>query len=182
MIPVTQPQANVEFGLADSVNLYEGGNQKSLDFDGKQIPLPVVNAHTFRCDVVDDIAVILGTPFRASALLRPAIHRHRRHVNALQRPGPEVAVGAAKLPTWDQWALNRHTDERRLLQAGLVHCGGCDGRFGAEWSPSGRFVYYAEYAQAGRTFLSDLETGTTRVISEGSTLVSAKPSWTETTC
>jgi hypothetical protein len=63
------------------------------------------------------------------------------------------------------------------LQEGLVHCGGCDGRFGPGWSESGRFVYFSELIQDGRTFLHGFATAETRLLFEGSTEISAKPEW-----
>jgi hypothetical protein len=78
---------------------------------------------------------------------------------------------------WDQWAVNLESGEKRLLQAGLKHCGGCDGRFGPAWSASGRFVYFAEYAGERRTFLSDLASGATTVVSRGRNEVPDQPAW-----
>jgi hypothetical protein len=70
------------------------------------------------------------------------------------------------------WAANLATGERRMLQDGLGHCGGCDGRYGAYWSPSGRYVFFAELA-GGRVFLSDMEAATTRFL----TPTYAQPDW-----
>src|SRR5690606_13737172 len=91
--------------------------------------------------------------------------------------GTQAVGGGTALPVWDQWAVNLDTDERRLLQAGLVHCGGCDGRFGPRWSPSGRFLVFPELVGNGRTFLHDFETAETRLLFEGSTEISWAPEW-----
>jgi hypothetical protein len=91
-------------------------------------------------------------------------------------PRPPSGAGVP----WDQWAVNLQTDERVLLQADLQHCGGCDGRFGPRWSPSGRYLYFSELAGNGRTFLSDLELGTTREIARGHTENSFEPAWSPT--
>ena len=65
-------------------------------------------------------------------------------------------------PGYDQWALNIRTGERRLLQAAMQHCGGCDfGGSGGGWSPSGRYLVFGENGPQLRLFLSDFETGTT---------------------
>lgn len=85
--------------------------------------------------------------------------------------------GGGLVPVLEQWALNLQTEEVRLLQDGLRHCGGCDGRFGPEWSPSGRYLYFAEFLGNGRTFLCDLENGTTEVIFEGDTQINSRPDW-----
>jgi hypothetical protein len=81
------------------------------------------------------------------------------------------------VPVWDQWAVELATDKRQLLQAGLRHCGGCDGRFGPAWSPSGRLLYFSEWLGNGSTFISDLSTGTTRELLSGSTDILVEPDW-----
>lgn len=90
----------------------------------------------------------------------------------------EVAVGASgyRVPQHDMWAVNLDTGATTRLQAGLVHCGGCDARYGPRWSPSSRYVAYAEFGGSGRRFLSDLSTGTTRQIAAGNE-VSDAPEW-----
>lgn len=62
------------------------------------------------------------------------------------------------------------------MQEGLVHCGGCDGGFGPAWSPSGRYITYAETGGAGRVFLTDASSRTTRVLTHGNGL-SVRPEW-----
>jgi hypothetical protein len=81
------------------------------------------------------------------------------------------------VPVWDQWVVELTTDKRQLLQAGLRHCGGCDGRFGPAWSPSGRLLYFSEWLGNGSTFISDLSTGTTRELFSGSTDILVEPDW-----
>ena len=78
---------------------------------------------------------------------------------------------------WDQWVLDLDSGERRLLQAGLRHCGGCDGRFGPTFSPDGDRVYFSELIQDGRIYASDLETGVTELIAEGGTEIGRRPIW-----
>jgi len=83
--------------------------------------------------------------------------------------------------TWDEWVFDierAHLDgegAHRLLAEGLVSCGGCDGKFGPQWSPDGRYVTFAETVQGGRVFLADLERGTSEVIGMG-TGVESRPS------
>jgi hypothetical protein len=88
-------------------------------------------------------------------------------------PRPPSGAGVP----WDQWAVNLQTGDRRLLQADLQHCGGCDGRFGPKWSPGGRYLYFSELDGNGSTFLSDLQLGTTREIFRGHTDSSYEPAW-----
>jgi hypothetical protein len=90
----------------------------------------------------------------------------------------EVTVGTSgyRVPQHDMWAVDLDTGTTTRLQAGLVHCGGCDARYGPRWSASSRYVAYAEFGGAGRRFLSDLTTGTTRQIASGNEVGDA-PEW-----
>ncbi|MGH2450735.1 MAG: hypothetical protein ACRDGE_05605 [Candidatus Limnocylindria bacterium] len=89
----------------------------------------------------------------------------------------EVPLGEDSLAGWDQWAVDLETKERRLLQEGLRHCGGCDSRFGPTWSASGRYLYFSDLVSDGRIFLSDLQEGTTREIVSGSADSRYEPEW-----
>ena len=79
---------------------------------------------------------------------------------------------------WDQWVVDLRSGETAVLQEGLRHCGGCDGRFGPAWSPSSHYVFFPEWIQHGATFLSDVESLTTRELFSGSTEINATPKWT----
>lgn len=79
-------------------------------------------------------------------------------------------------PLSQQWVLHIRSGTTRLLEERLMGCGGCDGRFGPQWSPDGRYVLFAETVQDGRVFLADLETGTSEVVASG-TDVQFRPSW-----
>jgi hypothetical protein len=71
---------------------------------------------------------------------------------------------AGRLP-WavDQYVIDLGTGQRRLLHAGLVHCGGCDSVPGPKWSPSGRYLYFSDVVGGGdRFFVSDVVSGRTR--------------------
>jgi hypothetical protein len=172
------PQARVEFGLGDAVEVSESSSMKRYDFSGREVGQPVVNMHVFTCEVANGAATIQGKLYPDVPSCGVVSTDVGANWMLYQVPGPSVpAPRGGTLPTWDQWALNRQTDERRLLQAGLVHCGGCDGRFGPAWSPNARFVYFSEFVSGGRVFLSDLEAGTTRLLFQGSVEVSAQPSW-----
>lgn len=177
-IPVTDPYAYIDLQGTPWVVVVEKGTRRYYDLQGEEIPPPVINAHVFECSVVDGSAVILGRTY----LGVPTCGIVSMDISAtwmlFQVPGADVPIGGGRTAsTWDQWVLNRHTDEHRLLQTGLRHCGGCDGRFGPGWSPDGRFVYFAETYDKGRIFLSDMETNKTRLISEGETITSAQPQW-----
>ncbi|PKN82384.1 MAG: hypothetical protein CVU47_03265 [Chloroflexi bacterium HGW-Chloroflexi-9] len=80
------------------------------------------------------------------------------------------------VPIWDQWVVDIDTGERRLLQAGLFHCGGCDGRYAEQWSLGGRYLLFSEYLDGGRIFLGDAEAGTARVVGQGVDIV-FRPVW-----
>lgn len=88
----------------------------------------------------------------------------------------EVGTSGYRVPQHDKWSVNLDTGATRRLQVGLVHCGGCDARYGPRWSPSSRYVAYAEFGGQGRRFLSDVTTGATRQIANGNE-VGDKPVW-----
>jgi len=81
----------------------------------------------------------------------------------------EVSAGYV-VDVWDTWVFDIDSGERTLLQEGLRHCGGCDGVYGHEWSPTGRWVAFGEYysgAGGSRIYLADTETGQSRLIQGG---------------
>jgi dipeptidyl aminopeptidase/acylaminoacyl peptidase len=80
------------------------------------------------------------------------------------------------MPKWDQWLVNLETGETRELQAGLVHCGGCDWRWGVSWSPNSRYLAFAELGGEDRTFLAEVATGSARLLGHG-TRLDDRPSW-----
>jgi hypothetical protein len=83
------------------------------------------------------------------------------------------------VPVWDQWVANLETGDNRLMQEGLIHCGGCDGRYGPRWSPSSRFVVFSEFGGDGRRWLSDVVPGVTIEIGAGFEITQA-PAWAPT--
>jgi hypothetical protein len=87
----------------------------------------------------------------------------------------EVVPGGAKVTSWDQWAVDLESGERFMLQDGLRDCGGCDGRFGPDWSPGGDHIYYAETG-GGRVWLSDVRNRTTVSLANGNSL-GQQPRW-----
>lgn len=94
-----------------------------------------------------------------------------------QRDAGEVTLPSGlRVPSWDQWLLNISTGELSELQKGLVHCGGCDGRYGPRWSPTSEYVAYSEYGGELRRFLTNVSTGGTRQIGRGVSILFA-PEW-----
>ena len=94
-----------------------------------------------------------------------------------ERPAGDVTPqGGPSVPSWDQWVLDTQTNATRELYKGLLHCGGCDGRYGPRWAPTSRYVAYAEYGGKARRFLSDMTAGQTRIIGEGNQ-VNFAPEW-----
>ena len=92
----------------------------------------------------------------------------------------EVEInGNYTVSTWDQWVVELDTDGRRLLQGGLRHCGGCDFRFGPEWSPSGHYLVVPELLDGGFVYLSDVRSGATRKVSDvpRPTVLDQRPTW-----
>ncbi|NJD65674.1 MAG: hypothetical protein FIB00_10590 [Chloroflexi bacterium] len=94
-----------------------------------------------------------------------------------EKDAGEVQVPAGfSVRSWDQWVVDVATGETTELQKGLVHCGGCDGRYGPRWSPTGQYVAFAELGGDLRRFLSEVATGSTRQIGAGSDVTLA-PAW-----
>jgi hypothetical protein len=93
--------------------------------------------------------------------------------------GAKTLAPGYVVPLWDQWVMDVATGKAQMVQGGLIHCGGCDARYGPVWSPSSRYVAYAELGGeggAGRRFLTDARTGATRQIGTGAE-VTARPVW-----
>ncbi len=90
----------------------------------------------------------------------------------------EVTVGGSgyRVPQHDMRMLDIGSGTTTRLQSGLVHCGGCDARYGPRWSPTSRYVAYAESGGEGRRFLTDRTTAATRVIGRGNEVNDA-PEW-----
>ena len=67
------------------------------------------------------------------------------------------------------WVLNLTTRASVLATGELRHCGGCDGRVGPAWSPSGRYVLIGETygGPDSSMYLHDAQTSETRKVAEG---------------
>lgn len=92
-------------------------------------------------------------------------------------PAENVEVNGRSSERWDQWLVDLTTGEARLLQAGFLHCGGCDFKFGPIWSPSGRYLVVPDLVH--QVFFIDLEAGTSIdiAVDERATQLSSAPSW-----
>jgi hypothetical protein len=92
------------------------------------------------------------------------------------RSGEYTYPNGDTVPTFVQWVLDLETGASRLLQEGLIPCGGCDGRWGPRWSPSSSYVVYEESGGEGRRWLSDVAAGSTVQIGHGFEITHA-PAW-----
>ena len=92
-------------------------------------------------------------------------------------PTRDVDVNGRSTESWDQWLVDLATGETRLLQAGFLHCGGCDFKFGPIWSPSGRYLVVPDLVY--QVFLIDLDAGTSIdiAVDERATHLSSEPTW-----
>lgn len=190
-VPSTVQLIDVSTGVAKT--LYQGVAQRagSAAFDGDEAIISVgEQSLRFRLDG----SPVIGSPRperscreangaaevggrRYSGVSCGLISPDGRSMAYLIQVG-EVTVGTSgyRVPQHDMWAVNLDTGTTTRLQAGLVHCGGCDARYGPRWSASSRYVAYAEFGGAGRRFLSDLTTGSTRQIAAGNEVGDA-PEW-----
>ncbi len=103
----------------------------------------------------------------------------RQMAYTVQTGEVEVGTSGYRVPVHDMWALDLQTGATRRLQAGLIDCGGCDGRYAPRWSTSNRYVAYAELGGTKRRYLSDLSSGVTRQIGSGNEVYDA-PEWAPT--
>jgi hypothetical protein len=92
---------------------------------------------------------------------------------------PVAVTDDYEVPAWDQWLINLETGDRTLLRERMRHCGGCDGRFGPEWSADSQFVFFSELYAPGDVLLTNTSTLETRAIgsAEGATDITQKPVW-----
>jgi hypothetical protein len=152
--------------VGDEVEVAVGGTVMRFRLDGAPN-----SAYTVECEEVPGGARIKGRTYpgvTCRGVFSPDGKWMTYAVDNL--PPPASSPG-----TWDQWVVDLDSGETRMLQEGLVHCGGCDGRYGPSWSASSRYVAYAETG-GNRRFLSDVSSGATRQIGSGGDIGSA-PTW-----
>jgi hypothetical protein len=179
---LTRTAGHVSVGPDDTVSIYHFGGglpaeteEIELRFDGTQAYRGPVRPPPTECRNDGDAAVVEGRPYDGArcGLISPDRVWMTYEIDA----GMVELQPGFSVPSWDQWVVNLATGGKRELQAGLRHCGGCDGRFGPSWSVSGRFLTFAELAQPSRVFLSDLDLGNTRELAVGSSDISSEPDW-----
>ena len=155
----------------DSVQIEKTGVELELSFDGKELAGRQPGMDRL-CDASPNGVRVNGREYTGITCgpVSPDLSWMTYQVDAGQI---ELFPGYL-VPTWDQWAIDLSSNQRWLLQAGLRHCGGCDGRFGPFWSSSGRYLIFPELVE--RVFLADLSTRTTRELAPGVEL-GEKPVW-----
>lgn len=169
---IAQRAGSAEF-VDDEVVVSAGNTSLRFHLDGS--PVAGASAPTPSCREANGAAEVAGR--RYSGVSCGSFSPDQRWMAYMIQTG-EVEAGTAghRVPQHDMWAVNLDTGVTRRLQAGLVHCGGCDARYGPRWSASSRYVAYAEFGLGQRRFLSDLAAGTTRQIASGNEISDA-PEW-----
>lgn len=165
---------DVKFGAVAGTVEISGRNGKVIDFTGKVLGGPV---QADDCLTVSGSVEVAGRSFKdvTCGVVSPDGRFMLYKVDAGMT---EVANGRS-VAVWDNWLLDLQTDGRKLLQAGLRHCGGCDGKFGPEWSASSRYIFFSELYGSDRLFVSDAISGTTQELNEpiNATGLENKPVW-----
>lgn len=148
-----------------------GGDQlpdQRFNLDGT--PLRESEPVSARCVPIDERRIAIdGRPFEASigpvqcGLISP----DRRWMLDERDVVTAPIGGVERTRSWDQWLINLGNGAATLLQEDLQHCGGCGGVFGPRWSPSGRYVYFADLVQNGRIFLADVDGADVRMLDTG---------------
>jgi hypothetical protein len=77
---------------------------------------------------------------------------------------------------FERWVVDLASGARQQLQTDARQCQG-DSFDGAQWSPSGEYVFFADCASGGRTFVSHAISGRTRQIGTGIPNVQLMPAW-----
>jgi hypothetical protein len=149
---------SVEFEGA-GVRLRAGQETFEFDFDGDPVSVDPDHESPF------ETCVELGM---GGSIVCGSLSPNGSWLTYAVDAGTVTIANGAVLPAWDQWAMNVETGQPRLLQEGLVHCGGCDWFHGPRWSPSSRYVAFSEYRGEERRFLADVTTAETRQIGTGS--------------
>ncbi|TAJ21154.1 MAG: hypothetical protein EPO65_02005 [Dehalococcoidia bacterium] len=159
--------------IEDSVRVPLADRSLGFRLDGSPMTSPP--AVTPTCRTSGSGVEVAGKQF--SGVACGSISPDLRWMTYMVQTG-EVAVGTTgyRVLQHDMWLVDLQSGATRRLQAGLVHCGGCDGRYGPRWSPSSKYVAYAEFGGERRRFLSDVGTGTTRPIGSGNEIHDA-PEW-----
>ncbi len=165
-----QAAAGARF-VDDVVEVFVAGTTLRLHLDGSTA-LPAQDH--FPCRMNNGNAEIAGQAY--PGLQCGVTSPNGRWMTYTRAAGEVTLPSGRRVPSWDQGVMSLLIGETRELQSGLIDCGGCDFRYGVTWSPSSRYVVYAEAGGDQRRFLSDVTTGTTRIIGKGAQLSQA-PVW-----
>ena len=154
----------------DRIVVRKGGDTLQFRIDGS----PLLGQTEPECRDSNGSAVVAGRPYAGVPCgdVSPDLRWMTYHVNA----GEVTLPSGYTVPLWDQWLIDLRTSAARMIQSGLVQCGGCDARYGPRWSPDSRYVAYAETGGEARRFLTDAASGRTRPIGNGSDVTLA-PQW-----
>lgn len=156
----------------DGVLVRVGPDDLYFRLDGSPTAGPTIDP---TCTGPDGAAVIAGKLYPGVACGLRSVSPDGRWLTYQVASGEVTLPSGAVVGRSDMWLLELRSGEARLVQDGLVSCGGCDGRYGPVWSPTSRYVAYAE-SGGGRRFLTDVQTGVTRSIGAGSDTTLA-PVW-----
>ena len=151
--------------------LLTGDGERWFTLDGDQVAADPV---TPACRQLEDAAEVRERVY--DGVRCGMISPDGRWMTYAVDAGTVTLESGGEFPQWDQWLVDLESGETRLIQAGLVHCGGCDGRYAPIWSPSSRFVVYAEFGGDQRRYLTDVPAGTTRPLGTGAEVTLA-PVW-----
>ncbi len=154
----------------DRITIRAGGGALDFRLDGMARP----GQMGFDCRELTGAAEIAGRTYAGARC--GAISPDRAWMTYGILAGEVTLPSGYVVPLGEQWLLELGTGTTRLVHSGLVHCGGCDARYGPILSPSSRYVAYAETGGSQRRFLTEAASGATRVIGNGSQTPDA-PVW-----
>jgi hypothetical protein len=77
---------------------------------------------------------------------------------------------------FDRWVVDLASGARKQMLSDARQCQG-DSFYGAQWSPSSEYVFFADCAERGRTFVGHASSGRTRQIGTGIPNIEQMPAW-----
>ncbi len=158
----------------DRVTVQVGQNTRQFSLDGTA--LPALPAPAVACRQVGESAEIAGRVVAGVQCGVSSVSPDGRWMTYPVQTGNVALQNGYPVPVWDQWLVDLRSGASSMIQPGLLHCGGCDGRYGPRWSISSRYVVFAELGGDGRRFLTEVASATTRPIGTGSEVTYA-PAW-----
>jgi hypothetical protein len=157
----------VEFA-GGGVRLRAGQEWLAFDFDGNEVPAGEDPEFPFNACREGPEGEVCGT-----------ISPDGRWLLFWEEAGTTTSPGGFAVDVSDQWLLDVDAGSARLIQEGLVSCGGCDGVFGPRWSATSDFVVFTETGGDGRRWLAELTPGVITQIGNGQGIGTA-PLWSPT--